>query len=87
MSEYETRDNSGAIFKNDRKEQENQPDYKGSARVGGVDYWVSVWLKTSQNGVKFMSTAYTAKDVQAAAAQAPKSDNMTMEELDSDIPF
>jgi hypothetical protein len=87
MSEYETRDNSGAIFKNDRKEQENQPDYKGSARVGGVDYWVSVWLKTSQNGVKFMSTAYTPKEPIQAPMPASNPQNMTMEELDSDIPF
>ena len=40
--------NRGAIFKNDDKQQDNHPDYKGSLNVNGVDLWVSGWLKTSE---------------------------------------
>ena len=29
--------NRGAIFKNDDKQQDNHPDYKGSLNVNGVD--------------------------------------------------
>ena len=56
-------ENSGALFKNDRKEKDSHPDYKGSALVDGADYWISAWIKEGQKG-KFMSLAFTAKDAQ-----------------------
>ena len=37
MSNYEQKDNSGALFKNDKRETENHPHYKGSIRVDGKD--------------------------------------------------
>ena len=57
---YEQKDNSGSLFVNDRKEKENQPDYKGSMKVGGVEYWISGWKKTS-NGKDWISFAYSPK--------------------------
>jgi hypothetical protein len=53
-----TRDNSGSIAKNDRKEQPNHPDIKGKATVGGVEYWVSGWLKENDRG-KWYSLSFT----------------------------
>ena len=61
--------NSGALFKNEKK-SDSHPDYRGSINVGGVDYWISAWLKTSQQGTKFMSLSVSAKD-QANYAPAP----------------
>lgn len=69
---YEQRDNSGSTFKNDRKTADNHPDYKGSAMIGGVEYWVSTWIKTSANGGKFYSHAFTPKQQQ----QRPASDDL-----------
>lgn len=37
--------NKGAIWKNDRKEKETHPDFKGSATIDGVEYWVSAWRR------------------------------------------
>jgi hypothetical protein len=51
----------GVLFKNDRKEKDTHPDYKGSAEVGGVEYWLSAWIKSGKNG-KFMSLSFTAKE-------------------------
>ncbi len=59
---YEQRENTGSIFKNDKKETDKQPDYKGQALIGGVEYWVAAWMKTGASGVKFMSFSYTPKD-------------------------
>lgn len=57
---YETKPNSGSLFKNDRKEKETHPDYKGQALIGGVEMWVSAWIKEGKNG-KFMSLSFTEK--------------------------
>jgi len=86
---YEQRDNSGSLFKNDKKEKETHPDYKGSCMVGGVEMWMSAWLKTGANGTKFMSFSFQPKDQQQAPArqtparQAPQAEPM----LDDNLPF
>jgi len=86
---YEQRDNSGSLFKNDRKEKENHPDYKGTCMVGGVEMWMSAWLKTGANGTKFMSFSFQPKDQQQAQArQTPASQTSQAETmLDDDLPF
>lgn len=51
----------GVLFKNDRKEKDSHPDYKGQCEIDGADYWISAWIKTGAKG-KFMSLAFTAKE-------------------------
>ncbi len=51
----------GVLFKNDRKEKDSHPDYRGSCEVEGVQYWISAWIKTGQKG-KFMSLSLQPKD-------------------------
>ena len=53
------RNNSGVLFKNDRKEKENQPDYTGKIEVENVEYKLSAWIKESKGGIKFMSLSAT----------------------------
>jgi len=55
----ETRNNTGAIFKNDNKKAENHPDYKGKVNVNGKEMEVALWLKTSAKGVKFFSVSFS----------------------------
>jgi len=55
----ETRNNTGAIFKNDNKKAENHPDYKGKVNVNGKDMEVALWMKTSAKGVKFFSVSFS----------------------------
>ncbi len=61
---YQQKELSGSIFKNDRKQKENQPDFKGSALIDGVEYWISGWDKG-----KFTSLSFSKK--QASANNAP----------------
>ena len=37
--------NRGAIWKNDDKELDTHPDFRGSLDVEGVAYWVSAWKR------------------------------------------
>ena len=76
-------DNSGALFKNDRKEQEKQPDYKGSLTVNGAEYWISAWLNESKSGQKYMGLKINLKEHQQAP-EAPKNDAV---DFDDDVPF
>lgn len=63
----------GVLFKNDRKEKDSHPDYKGSCEVEGTEFWISAWIKEGRNG-KFMSLSFTAKeDAKPAPAPAPRS--------------
>jgi hypothetical protein len=57
---YTPKDNSGTLFKNDRREKETQPNAKGTALIDGVEYWVSAWTKEGKAG-KFQSLSFERK--------------------------
>ena len=81
---FEQQDNSGAIFVNDRKEKDTHPDRSGSARINGVDYWVSGWLRKTKDGNPYLSLAFKEKNANASTGDKSKS---RAEELDDRIPF
>lgn len=70
MSQQFDNTNRGAMFVNDKGDNPNRPDRKGSLNVEGVEYWVSGWIKTSKDGNPFMSLSVERKQNQPAA-QAP----------------
>lgn len=56
MSDFKHKTNSGSLFKNDRKEKDTHPDYRGTINVDGREWEISAWLKDGAKG-KFMSLA------------------------------
>mgnify|MGYP001389444515 CR=1 FL=1 len=79
------RTNTGALFKNDRKERDTHPDYRGSGNVAGEEFWLSGWLKKDRNGKSFMSLSFQPKDGQQAA-RSQRTQQVDIP-LDDEIPF
>lgn len=93
MSNYDET-NRGAIWKNDNKQKESQPDFKGSININGVEYWLSGWRRKADAHPKAPALSLSVQPKEqahqqgigeaqkaAAPAQAPASD------FEDDIPF
>lgn len=88
--------NSGILTRNDRKTMPKHPDYRGSINVGGVEYWLSAWIKKGERGKlmgqTFMSLAVQPKEQQRAPEQhnppPARQDKPPAEDTeDNDVPF
>lgn len=70
---YEQNNNTGSLFKNDRKQNERHPDYTGSAFINGKSMRISAWVKTAKSGAKYMSLAFDEpQPVQQPPTPAPR---------------
>jgi hypothetical protein len=63
------RELSGTLSRNKKRENDKQPEFKGSATIDAVAYWLSAWVKEGQDG-KFFSLAFTRKEQQSTAPEA-----------------
>ena len=68
-------DMTGTVGENEYKQEgSKQPDYKGKATVGGVDYVIAGWKRVNgSDGKTFLSLKYTTKaedDARKAAYKA-----------------
>lgn len=89
MSNYDNT-NSGMLAKNDRKEKDTHPDYRGVINVDGVDYWLSAWIKVGRDGSKMQGQKYFSLSVKAKDEQskpAKGSQGSGFDDIDSDLPF
>jgi hypothetical protein len=82
----ESKNMSGAIFKNDTSGRpENFPGYGGSANIDGVEYWISAWVKDGQKG-KFFSLSFKRKD--ESHAKGMQQARTALDDFDADdVPF
>lgn len=88
---YEMKPNTGSLFKNDRKEADAHPDYKGTALIDGLgECWLDAWINTANNGQKYMSLKIKRKEP-AGAHGAPVQSSANPQAfdpgLDDDVPF
>lgn len=82
MSEYQRENGQGALFKNDRKENDKQPDYTGSIMVNGKDMRLAAWVNESKSGKKYF--AIKMSEFQEKKEDGKKWDDR---ELNDEIPF
>lgn len=90
-----TKENRGALFKNNKREKDTHPHYNGSINVGGKDYWLSAWMEKSKAGQTYMSVSVKQKDGEAPpfrpgqpATRAPAPAARAPQQMyDDDVPF
>ena len=77
--------NRGSIRKNDKKQSDNHPDFKGELNVDGILYWVSAWKRKADAHPNAPALSFSVKKkempdhVKKAAALDPFDD--------SEVPF
>lgn len=82
MTDYDN-NMRGVLFKNDKRQSDNHPNYRGSCEINNDEYWVSAWIKQGKSG-PFMSLSFTAKEQPAKAAPM---NAQVSQDIDEDIPF
>ncbi len=75
--------NRGSIWKNDRKETDNHPDFKGSLNVDGKEFWVSAWRRKpdANPNAPALSFSVQPKEQQQQVQQSAPA------QAEQDIPF
>lgn len=89
MAEFDNT-NRGNLFKNDKGDNPNRPDYTGKCNIAGKEYRMAAWIRDSQTGKKFMSINFSDlneqkpehSDVLASDGQV-----QTIEDVSDQIPF
>lgn len=56
---YEMKELSGALFNNDNKEREAQPDFTGNVKIGGKVWRLAGWNTESRAGTPYISLKVT----------------------------
>ena len=62
MSDYQTKENSGTLFKNRNKNKDSHPDFNGTVNVKGNEFYISGWTKVNQDGTKRISLSFKPKE-------------------------
>ena len=78
---WETKEGTGSLFKNGKREKDSHPNAKGEAKIGGVLYEVAAWTKKDKNGNPWQSLSFKAKTQNSQGRTTPVGD------VDDDQPF
>lgn len=81
------RTNTGALFKNDKQGNDKRPDYRGKLNVGGVDYEVAAWLKSSKAGTKYLSLSVQLPRERVVPESQAVAAPQSAPAFDDDLPF
>ena len=85
-----TKDNSGALFKEEDKKSEKHPDYKGNCLINGQKMYIAAWINTAESGKKYLSLSFSAPSTDAKynkdASATPKPE-FEKPQTSNDLPF
>lgn len=88
----EQKNNSGSLYRNNKKEKEIQPDYTGTVTVDAKRYKIAGWLNKSKSGGNYLRLLFSElkeQDINTASVQAqmPLTPQNTSTDLVDDLPF
>ena len=84
----EQKNNNGVLFRNNNKQNANQPDYTGNAVVNGKEMVIAAWVKQSQKGTNYLSIAFSEPRQQNVAANGqPAPQTPPANDPANDLPF
>tara|TARA_R100001163_G_scaffold12354_1_gene11484 strand:- start:402 stop:665 length:264 start_codon:yes stop_codon:yes gene_type:complete len=80
---YVHKASSGSLFKNQYKEKDSQPDYKGGCCTpDGVQWELAGWVSTTQSGDKYISIKLQTPYVKEEESSEP-----VAKAVSNDLPF
>lgn len=85
--------NTGMMMRNDSRETEKHPEFRGSINIEGVDYWLSAWINEGKpgskiEGRKYFSLKVSPKNPPPSTKRAPGLDpKIEADDFEDDIPF
>ena len=76
MAEQYSNENSFALFKNE-KSQDNQPDYTGNITLSdGKEMRLAAWIRESKSGLKYLSGTMSEPQVAGASNAAVEGEDV-----------
>jgi hypothetical protein len=90
MTEY-SKENRGAVWRNEKKATDRHPDFTGKATIDGVDYYVSAWKRGPDDNPKAPALRFTVTPVADVAQKGIQQAKQVMQAEDDfegdSIPF
>lgn len=83
---YEKRPNSGSVFRNQRRRNDNDAAYTGDALIDGKEFWINCWPKKDKNGDTWMSFSFREKQPRQQQEQPSQAVSEPLPDADT-IPF
>lgn len=76
--------NSGILSRNQRRRDDTDPEYSGSAEINGQEYWISAWVKEGDKG-KYFKMSFKPKQPQQSGGREQSRGRAPQN--DDDMPF
>ena len=55
---------SGSLFRNQRRRTDKDPEFRGQCTVGGTGYWIAAWQNRDKNGNAYLRLRFTEQQQQ-----------------------
>jgi hypothetical protein len=79
---FQQKNDSGSLFRNEKRESDSYPEYRGDGIINGEAVWINAWVKESRKtGKKFFSLSFRPKQERIDRSRPLRDD------LDDAIPF